>query len=151
MNPAIEITLRVLHVLSAIGLLGGTMFVVVGMLPALKARLEDDEQRAELASAAVRKYYKITHASILLLLATGVAQWVMLHDVYEQGNKALIASMLGTKVLIALGIFTIIFAQAFGVLKGPPGRWAKVGMVMGVLVVILAGVVRTLRLDALGG
>jgi len=94
---------------------------------------------------------KITHASILLLLATGVAQWVMLHDVYEQGNKALIASMLGTKVLIALGIFTIIFAQAFGVLKGPPGRWAKVGMVMGVLVVILAGVVRTLRLDALGG
>ncbi|MBI1371899.1 MAG: hypothetical protein GC159_03950 [Phycisphaera sp.] len=148
MHLTLDIVVRLLHILAAIGLLGGVLFMVVGLLPASKL-VEDDEARASLLLTAKKKYYKVSHLAIVLLLATGVMQWMHNHDAYEAGNKKLIAALLGTKVLLALIAFSIAFADTFKVIKGP--KWAKINIVLGVTIVILAAVVRHLRLEALTG
>lgn len=142
----LDIVVRILHVLSAIGLLGGTAFVVVALLPAMGG--VDEPAREKLMPTVRKRFHRIVHPAVVLLLLTGIYQWVTNHEPYEQAGPVL-HGVLGVKVLIALTIFGLIFAADAGVLKGGPPRWAKVNLTLGLIVVILAAIVRHLRLGAM--
>ncbi len=144
--PILDITMRVLHILSAIALLGGTIFIVIALLPAL--RLVDEQFKSSLMEIVKKRFYRISHPAIVLLLITGIYSWMKNIDVYRLSSKQngpLLQGLLGTKVLLAAIVIVIIFAQTFKVLPGPPARWAKVNLALGLIIVILAGIVRSLH------
>lgn len=144
---AINIVLRVLHVGSAIALLGGTLFFLVVMLPSL--RLMEEGLRDSVLQIARKRFYRIAHPALLLLVLTGFYNFSQYLDDYKKASKA-VHGLLGVKILLALIILFIVFAQTFGVLKGCPKRWAKINLALGVVIVILAAIVRSLRLSAMG-
>lgn len=142
----LDVILRVAHIGSAIGLLGGALYALAALMPAMKTL--DDDLRQKLTTAAQKRFYRIAHPAILLLLLSGFYQFVVNIGVYGEAHPAL-HGLLGTKILLALVIFGIIFAQTFGVLKGNPGRWLKINVTLGAIIVVLAAVVRHLHLAAL--
>jgi uncharacterized membrane protein len=141
----LNVIVRILHIGSAIALLGGTLFALAALLPAMKVL--DEGFKQNLMSVAQKRFYRISHPAIVLLLLTGVYQWVSNSGVYEEAGPAL-HGVLGMKILLALAIFVIIFAQTFGVIRNP-GRWMKINLAMGTVVVILAAVLRHLHMAAL--
>jgi uncharacterized membrane protein len=138
---------RWIHILSAIALLGGALFAVVVVLPSL--RVLDEGLRSSLMEVLKKRAYRITHPAILLLLATGMYNFMSSMDVYKQvGSTA--HMLIGIKLLLALGILAVLMGQTFGVLKGCPSRWMKLNIAMGLIIVLLAGFLRHLRLEAMG-
>ena len=145
MDQAVSIAIRVLHIGSAIALLGGVVFFLVVMAPAVKVL--DDGLRTSILQVARKRFYRISHPALMLLLLTGFYNYLTNLDLYEKAPKA-IHGLIGTKILLALVITTIVFGQSFGLIKGCPIRWAKFNVTMGILIVILAAVARSMRLSA---
>ena len=147
----VDIIMRALHVGSAIVLAGGAAFMVLAMRPAM--RLVDESFAQTLCRLVQQRFMRLAHAAIGLLAISGAWNWWRNVDVYGQvmeHNRAagiVLQGLLGIKVMLALAVFTIIFALSVGALKSPQ-RWAKVNLTLAALIVILAAVVRFLRLTA---
>ncbi len=145
-----NLVMRIVHVLSAIFLVGGLAFVLIGMIPA--TRLLDESLRANLVDAARRKFYKVSHSAIALLLITGGYNWWANTDLYRAAeNRALLQALLGTKALLGVVIAAMLFAKSFGVIKPGSQTDSKVIVILGVVIVIMAAVIRHLRLEAMIG
>lgn len=144
MDQSLNIVMRIVHIGSAIALLGGAIFFLVVMLPAV--RVLDEGLRGSILQVARKRFYRITHPALLLLIITGFYNFLTNMDVYRLAPKA-IHGLIGTKILLALVITGIIFAQSFGLLKGCPSRWAKVNVTLGIVIIILAAIARSLRLS----
>lgn len=142
----LTVIIRILHVGSAIALLGGTLYALAVLLPA--TRLVDEGLRGSLLQLAQRRFYRVAHPAIVLLILTGAYNfWINLDAYREVGPIS--HGLLGVKILLALAILGIIFAQTFRVLPGPPARWAALNLTMGTIIIIIAAIVRHLRLDAI--
>lgn len=142
----VNIIVRVVHIGSVVALVGGTLFMVFAMKPSLK--LVDEQLRQSLMTLARKRFMRITHTAISLLILSGAWTWYQNVEVYRNASKALQA-VLGMKVLIALVIFAIIFGVAAGALKGCPARWAWINIALALVVIILAAVVRSMHMAAL--
>ena len=145
-EEVLNIVMRVLHIVSAIALLGGAIFFLTTMLPAV--RVLDEGLRGSVLQLTRKRFYRITHPALLLLLITGFYNYIRNMDIYRAAPKA-VHGILGTKILLALIITVIIFAQSFGLLKGCPVRWTKVNVALGLVIVVLAAVARSMRLGAM--
>ncbi len=143
-----NVIVRILHIGSAIALLGGTVFFLVVLIPSLK--LLDDGLRGSILQIARKRFYRISHPALVLLLLTGFYNFYLNLGIYGKAHKA-VHALIGIKILLALAVVFIVFAQTFGVLKGCPIRWAKINLALGVTIVILAAIVRALRMAAMTG
>ena len=141
----LNVVMRVVHIGSAIGLLGGTLFMLAALLPASGAL--DEEPRGSIRDLARRRFYRIAHPAILLLLISGGYNFAIQLDAYAEAGP-ITHGLLGIKIILALIIFAIVFAQTFGMLRERPGRWLAVNVSLGLLIIILAAIVRHVRLDA---
>ena len=148
MPQYLDTILRFLHILSAIALLGGTIFFLAVMIPAV--RILDDGLRTSILQAARNRFYRITHPALTILILTGFYNYVKYMPDYKLAPKY-IHAILGVKILFALTIAAIVFTQSFGLLKGCPIRWAKLNLILGILIVALAAVARTLHTHTSGG
>ena len=143
MPPLLDTLLRFLHVGSAIALLGGTLFFLAVMIPSV--RVLDDGLRTGILQAARKRFYRITHPALTLLILTGFYNYVKSLPAYDQAPKY-IHAILGAKILLALTVAAIVFAQSFGILKGCPIKYAKANLAMGILIILLAAAVRSIRM-----
>lgn len=140
-----NVVMRILHVLSAVMLVGGLSFFLIGVGPAM--RLLDDDLRGQILTLARRSFYKVTHAAISLLLITGAWNWYVNIEAYRAvANRGLLQGILGFKALLGIVIAVILFGEAFGVIKGKGTGATKVIVALGVVVIILAAIVRHLRM-----
>jgi uncharacterized membrane protein len=142
----VNIIVRVIHIGSVVALVGGTLFMVFAMKPSLK--LVDDQLQDALLKLARKRFMRITHTAITLLILSGAWSWYQNFEVYRNASKA-VHGILGMKVLIAVAIFVIIFGTAMGVIKGCPVKWAWVNLVLALIVIILAAIVRAMHMAAL--
>jgi len=143
----ISIISRFVHLGAMAALLGGTLYMVFAMRPAMK--LVDDQLGESITQLAAKRFMRITHAAVALLILTGAWNWYVNVEVYREADK-LIHMLLGIKILLAIAIFVIIFASATKVIKGNPARWAWINITLATIIIILAAIVRDLRLDAMG-
>lgn len=141
-----NIIVRFIHIASVAALVGGTLFMVFAMSPALK--LVDEQLRQSLLTLARKRFMRISHAAMTLLILSGAWTWYVSFEDYRQAGKAL-QPVLGTKVLIAVVIFAIITGVATGALKGCPTRWGWINVGLAAIVILLGAVVRHLHMAAL--
>jgi len=143
-NVGLQIVFRYIHIVSAILAVGGLAFLTFSLLPALKNT--DESTRQAILPPIIKRFSGIVGLAILALFISGVFTWISLAKTYNAMGK-LANALIGTKVLLALVLFALLWAEASGFIKPKKPRTMIVAKLhMGLLIVLIASVLRCLRL-----
>jgi uncharacterized membrane protein len=144
---AVDITAiisRIVHVLTAIALLGGAFYVRTALLPAARdlSETEHDALKSRLRS----RWSKVVMIGILLLIVTGFYNYLVVAAPAVKGQK-LYHPLMGVKILLAFAVFFLASAlagrsAAFESLRRQPARWLTLLLVLGGLVVAIGSVLK---------
>lgn len=141
-NTILQIVMRVIHIVSAITAVGGLMFAMICVKPAV--RVIEDTLRESVLEVLRKRFHKVLFFAIVGLVVSGAYNWVLLAGTYKAmgpiGN-----ALIGTKVLLALIMFAVVWARASGIIKVDKVA-QMINIHLAAIVIILAAVLRTLRL-----
>ena len=140
---ALFTTTRVLHIATAIVLVGGTFFVRFVLLPAATANLADDVH-AKLRAAITATWKKIVHLGIGLFIITGGINYYRVIAAGTHKGDPLYNALLGIKILLALGVFFIAEAlvgksAAFEGMRRNSRRWLMINLLLAGVIVAISG------------
>ena len=115
-NPTLIIIMRYIHIVSAITAVGGIMFCMLCLSPAV--RLLDDGFRDSLLKLVHGRFLRVLWVCIAGLTISGVFAWMHWAPIYKDmgplGN-----ALIGTKVLLAVMMFAVVGARSIGMIKNP--------------------------------
>jgi uncharacterized membrane protein len=137
--PAIDVISRWLHVTSAIALMGGAIFAVLAVIPALAVL--DEETRKQIKTAIRSRWSKVVMIGIALLLATGFYNYLAVTGPAHQGdNKGLYHGLMGGKILIALVVFFLASVMVgrsakFDGMRRQDRKWLSIIILLAAIVV----------------
>jgi len=100
------------HILAAIVFVGGTLFIYLAFLPALRGRDLAEGVRNQVVVWVTRRYGKVVDASLIVLVLTGIynATWYLGGSGFNSlGGRILLAK----GVLVVCMIFTIYFNNLY--------------------------------------
>ena len=134
---------RVLHIATAIVLVGGMFFVRFVLLPAATANLPDD-LHAKLRGAITATWKKIVLLGTGLFIITGAINYYRVLATGTHKGDALYHALLGTKIILALVVFFIASAlvgraAAFEGMRRNPRRWLLVNLLLAGVIVAVSG------------
>ena len=144
--------LRLLHILAAITIVGGSVFLRFALLPAVSSLA--DEQRRSLHEAVRSRWARLVQISILFLLVTGLINFVMFvraakgwSDEWRETYNATYQMLFGIKFLLALCIFaliSILTGKSAGTQKIRDNFrfWVNVNLALALAVVMISGAMR---------
>ncbi len=140
MSPVLIVLLRWLHIIPAALAIGGLVFMRF-ILPAAIRELPEG-QREEVFLRARRGFKIMLHASILLLIISGVMNSIRYYPDYEQ-RRPLAFALWHTHMTLAVIVFVISFWSLAGK-QAPPSHRAA-AMVNVILLLVLVAVSSTLQ------
>lgn len=131
---------RIVHVLTAIVLIGGSVFTAFVLLPS--ARQIGDSAHATLAAAVVSRWRRFVHIGVLLFLVTGIYNYSL--AIPQHRGDGPYHAMMGTKILLALVVFFIAAALVgrsarLEKIRQRRGTWLTVLVVLAVVIVSISG------------
>ncbi len=134
---------RWLHILPALALVGGTIFMRFAYVPSLGSLADD--ARDELRSQVRSRWAKVVMLSIALLLLSGLYNTAMISMNYKVPGYY--HGLLGAKILLALMIFFIASVLAGRSSLAEKFRtnellWLNVNIVLMVVLVCIAGAMK---------
>jgi uncharacterized membrane protein len=134
---------RILHVGTAIVLVGGTFFVWFVLQPAATLTLSDADH-ARLRGSIVQTWKRVVHLGIALLLVSGgINYYRVLADASHKGD-GLYHALLGTKMLLALAIFFVASALVgrsakFEAMRQNSRKWLALNLCLALAIVAISG------------
>ncbi|NND98073.1 MAG: hypothetical protein HKN47_12165 [Pirellulaceae bacterium] len=139
----VDILSRIIHVLTAITLVGGSIFTLLVLLPSAKELTEDAHNT--LAAAVTGRWKRFVHNGILLFLVTGMYNYVRAVPLHK--GDGLYHALVGTKMLLALGIFFLAAALVgrsakLESIRQHRAKWLRVLVLLAVVVVAISGFVK---------
>lgn len=139
----VDVLSRIVHVATAICLVGGSVFTLAVLIPAAKALSQ--EAHDALAAAVASRWKRWVHLGILLFLASGFYNYM--RAIGSHQGDGLYHALLGTKMLLALGVFFIASALVGRSPKLEPMRqakakWLTILVLLATLIVCLSGFVK---------
>jgi hypothetical protein len=134
---------RILHVGTAIVVVGGTFFVRFVLFPAATQNLPDDVH-GRLRAAVMGTWKKIVHIGIGLFLLTGAINYYRVIAEKSHKGDPLYHALLGTKILLALVIFFVASAlvgrsAAFEGMRRSAPKWLLVNLLLAAIIVAISG------------
>ncbi|WP_417738772.1 hypothetical protein [Rosistilla oblonga] len=134
---------RVIHVATAITLVGGSAFMLLVLIPA--AQNLSDEEHDRLRTGLIARWKRFVHIGVTLFLISGLYNYY--RAIPSHKGDGLYHALLGTKMLIALVIFFIAAALVGRSAKLEPIRrkrtlWLKVLLICALIVVTISGFVK---------
>ena len=136
--------MRYIHIASAISVVGGLVFLLICLIPAV--RLLDDGFSESWMKVIRERFTRLLWIGIVGLIVSGVYNWVLGASTYKAigpiGN-----AIIGFKVLLAMIMFTVVWAGSMGLLK--PKVCHMVNIHIAALVILLAVILRHMRLEYL--
>jgi uncharacterized membrane protein len=134
---------RILHVGTAVTVVGGTIFMKFVLHPA--ASTLPDEAHDTLKAAVMSRWKKFVHIGIGLFLISGI--YNMFQAIPNHKGDSLYHALVGTKVLLALGIFFIASAlvgssKAFEGMRANRPKWMGVIVLLAAIVIGISGFVK---------
>lgn len=135
---------RWIHIGAVIAAIGGAFFMRFVLIPAATAALADDAHQ-RLREDVLRRWRRIVHACIALLLLSG--GYNVYYAIAVQGRPPRYHMVFGLKFLLALGVFFIASAlvgrsPAFEGLRRASRRWVGVLLLLAALIVALSGILK---------
>ena len=134
---------RILHVGTAITLVGGSAFILFVVVPAAN-RLADDV-RDGLVSDVWQRWKRFVHPGILIFLLTGFYNYLRAIEKHE--GDSLYHALVGTKILIGLVVFFIAAAlvgksQALESIRQNRTKWLRIMILLAIVIVAISGFVK---------
>jgi hypothetical protein len=134
---------RILHVATAIVVVGGTFFLRYVLFPAATQNLSDDVH-TRLRSAVVGTWKKIVHTGVLLFILTGGINYYRILAEKSHKGDSLYHALLGTKIILALVIFFIAEAlvgrsAAFEGMRRNTPKWLLLNLLLAAIIVAISG------------
>ena len=140
--------LRWVHILAAMGMVGGALFMRFALLPGAKATL-DDEVHTKLREAVLRRWALVVHSCIALLLITGGVNFVLF--AWPPNVQAIpYHPIFGGKLLLAFAVFFVASilvgrGTGFSSIRGNRARALSILIGLGVIIVFLSGMLAQIR------
>ena len=137
----IALSSRWAHVLGAIVLLGGGLFLRLVMLPLLAAQSEEDRSRWH--DLIRSKWAKLVGICTLILLVSGLYNYLVVSVPKHKGD-GLYHGLMGLKMLAALAVFFFSAALAgksekLAGIRRKRNLWTTTTVLLGTLAVLIAG------------
>ncbi|MGV3485829.1 MAG: hypothetical protein ACO1RT_15535 [Planctomycetaceae bacterium] len=134
---------RIVHVSTAITLVGGTLFMLCVLMPSAK-RLSDEAHQT-LSVEVMGRWKRFVHIGILLFLISGFYNFFQ--ALADHKGDGLYHGLMGTKILLALGMFFIASALVgrsarLQSLRDNKAFWLKVMVVLAIAIVCISGFVK---------
>lgn len=139
----INVISRIVHVSTAIALVGGSVFMVFVLLPAAKQLTDEQHQRLrELVNKTWKRYI---HVGILLFLVTGFYNYFQQMPFHKKDG--LYHGLIGTKIILAFVIFFIASvlvgrSPAFEWMRTGREKWLKIVVLLAAIIVAMSGFVK---------
>ena len=140
-----DLVLRWMHILSAVVLVGGTIFQWFVWSPATAGDKAD-----EIAAAVRSRWSKLVMAASGFLLLSGVINFILIvqrYEILKDGPGSLYHPVFGIKFILAFGVFFLSSALSgrsglAARLRQKERMWLTVNMALAVIVVCLAGILK---------
>lgn len=148
-NAILQIVMRYVHICSAIIAMGGMTFLIACLLPV--ANKLPDSERGQMIGGSIERFHRWVWIAIVGLTVSGAYNWYMYSGVYKDMGPAGNA-LIGSKVLLALIMFGLVGAKSMGLIKfSRPRTLPMINLHLAAIVVLLAAILRTLRLSHIVG
>jgi len=143
----VAVLFRWMHIIPAIALLGGTIFLAFIAVPTTTP--PEGGAPAWLGKVR-RRWAMLSGVCILLLLVSGLWNFMFYRMPEIKDTGPLYQALFGVKVLLSLGVFFIVSVMAgrsptFAPMRAKPGRMLLMAAALGVAIVLLAGVLRNIK------
>lgn len=139
----LPVVMRYVHVVSAVLAVGGLAFLITCFSPAI--RLLEDSLRQSVYKLAHDRFLRVLWIAIGGLTISGVYNWYLNFEAYRKlgpiGN-----ALIGTKVLLAVIMFTLVIARSAGLINPKnPKLLPMINIHLAAIVILLASILRVLR------
>lgn len=136
----LDVLSRVVHIATAITLVGGSIFMAIAMIPSLEVIPND--QRAAFVSAVRDRWKRYVHGGIGLFLLSGFYNYF--RAIPKHQGDGLYHALLGTKMLLAFVIFFLASVMVgrsakFESWRQNPSKVLRVMIILAVLIVAMSG------------
>jgi uncharacterized membrane protein len=148
----IDVVSRIVHVGTAITLVGGSVFTLLVLIPAAGELTQESHDR--LAAAVQSRWKRFVHLGVLLFLISGLYNYW--RAIPQHRGDGLYHALLGTKMLLALGVFFLAAALVGRSEILAPNRrqrvkWLKILVCLAVVIVAISGFVKVRPLPSATG
>ena len=139
----LDVLSRIVHVGTAITLVGGSLFMLLVLMPSAKQLA--DEPHDQLATEVQSRWKKFVHFGVLLFLVSGFYNyWRAMPS--HQGD-GLYHALVGTKMLLAFGVFFLASAligrsEKLKAFREQRGKWLSVMLLLAAVIVGISGFVK---------
>lgn len=139
----VDVLSRIIHVATAITLVGGSVFMLLVLMPSAKEL--PDEPHQQLAAAIQGRWKRFVHFGILLFLISGFYNYSRMVPLHK--GDGLYHALVGIKILMALGVFFLASAlvgrsEKFEGLRRNRAKWLKVVVLLAASIVAISGYVK---------
>jgi len=136
----LDVLSRVVHIATAITLVGGSIFMAIAMIPSLE--MIPNEQRAAFVSAVRDRWKRYVHGGIGLFLLSGFYNYF--RAIPKHQGDGLYHALLGTKMLLAFVVFFLASVMVgrsakFESWRQNPSKVLRVMIILAVLIVAMSG------------
>jgi len=142
MNPdeILPLAFRWLHIIPAIMLMGGAIFMRLALVPAVQSI--ELQNKADLKEAVRSRWAKVVMICILLLLISGLYNVAMKEMSYKLSKTYHV--LLVVKIVLALGVFYIASvlsgrSESAKRFRENEIKWLNINLTMAILLVLIAG------------
>ena len=142
----VPVIFRWLHIGPVIVAIGGAFFARFVISPSLAETLSDD-QRGQVHSAVIRRWKRVLHICIGLILISGI--YNIYHAIVDLHKPPLYHMLFLPKFLAALGIFFIASAlvgksEAFENMRRENKKWLGILIALAVVIILISGIMKNL-------
>ncbi len=145
---ALDVGLRIVHILAAITLVGGIFFQCAVLMPACRHFAGDDARK--LAAELRGRWSKLVLASTLVLLASGFVNYLAVVRLAKAGTITLARfyhPVIGVKMILALAVFFIASllagrSPAADRFRQRAPLWLTISSLVSIAIVSLAGILK---------
>lgn len=139
----VDVLSRIVHVGTAITLVGGSVFTLFVLMPSAKQL--SDESHDQLAADVKGRWKRFVHFGVMLFLLSGFYNYIRAIPMHR--GDGLYHALIGTKMLLALFVFFLAAAMVGRSEKLEPIRrkratWLKVLVLLAATIVAISGFVK---------
>lgn len=136
----IDVVSRIIHVATAISLIGGSVFITFVLHPVVSKLAED--QRQVMQDQLIGRWKWFVHLGILLFLVSGFYNFFRAIPIHR--GDGFYHGLIGIKILLALWVMFLASALVgrsarFAGMRNNRGLWGKVLIISALVIVCISG------------
>jgi len=138
---------RWVHIASVVVLVGGTVFMRIALIPSADESLEKD-QHDRLRGNVLRRWRKLVHACIGLLIVTGSYNFYM--SMHDHVPAMPYHAVFTPKLLLAITVFFFAIvltgtSPGFASFRANAKKWLNVQIVLAMTIILISGVLKAIH------